>query len=90
VNTTIDPAALDALASVHLSALTVERQNTLLRRFVRGGRGIFIEELRRELRRRHIVLPYQAHDLLAELDGRPSTVHLNRVMLRPISHQPSR
>ena len=90
VATTIDRAAFAALASVRLAAITVEHQNGLLRRFLRRGRGIFIEELQNELKRRQIDLPFLAHDLFAELSGRRSTVRLERVMARTVTHQQSR
>jgi hypothetical protein len=35
-----------------------------------GGRGLFVALLEKELRRRSLKVPFAAHDLMAELEGR--------------------
>jgi uncharacterized protein YbbK (DUF523 family) len=40
------------------------------------GRGIFLEKLQRELAQHGLNVPLQAHDLIAELEGRPVTLRL--------------
>ncbi|MGE5184807.1 MAG: 2-thiouracil desulfurase family protein [Acidobacteriota bacterium] len=54
--------------------LTIDEQNALVRRHLAPGRGLFIEELQRELRRRSLDVPFRAHDLIDELDGLRSHV----------------
>jgi uncharacterized protein YbbK (DUF523 family) len=44
--------------------------NAALQACVVEGRGIFLELLRKELERRGVVVPFLAHDLIAELQGR--------------------
>jgi hypothetical protein len=58
------------------ATLTTAEQNRLVRKHASEGSGIFIEELERELRARHLRVPFLAHDLLAELQGAPSSVTL--------------
>ena len=43
--------------------------NAIVQGCVIDGRGIFIELLQDELNRRHLEVPFQAHDLVAELRG---------------------
>lgn len=76
VSKTLDFHGFDLIATVPVESITVEKQNTILRECVKGGRGIFIDELQKELKRRRINVPYLAHDLLAELDGKKSNVEL--------------
>ncbi len=76
VSKTLNFHGFDLIATVPVESITVEKQNTILRECVKGGRGIFIDELQKELKRRRINVPYLAHDLLAELDGKKSKVEL--------------
>lgn len=62
------------VSRVDLVQLTAREQNALVRRHAIPGRGLFMEELARQLAVRHLDVPLLAHDLLAELDGRPSDV----------------
>jgi uncharacterized protein YbbK (DUF523 family) len=43
--------------------------NSIIERCLVGGRGIFIELLRKEIKRRRLETPFLAHDLIAELHG---------------------
>jgi predicted secreted protein len=71
VHQTIDVGSFArSMARVDPAQLTVRDQNDLVRRHATPGRGIFVEELERELAARGIDVPLLAHDLLAELDGR--------------------
>lgn len=56
--------------------ISVEQQNEMIRRHAKEGRGIFIEELQKELRRRRVEVPFLAHDLFGELDGQQSNLML--------------
>jgi hypothetical protein len=44
--------------------------NAIVRGNAIGGRGLFVTLLREELSARRLDVPFAAHDLLAELDGR--------------------
>ncbi len=71
VATTVDVrGALRDIGSADPRQLTVAAQNALVRRHLAAGSGLFIEQLRRELRRRRLDVPFVAHDLIGELDGR--------------------
>lgn len=74
VNRTLDFRGFDSIAAIPVESMTVEKQNTILRECVKDGKGIFIDELQKELKRRRIDVPYLAHDLFAELDGKKSNV----------------
>ncbi|MDP1829834.1 MAG: 2-thiouracil desulfurase family protein [Archangium sp.] len=77
VQTSLAPACLAETAAVGTNALTVEKQNELVRRHARPGRGLFVEALERELARRGLSVRLLAHDLLTELDGRPTPFDLD-------------
>ena len=77
LSTTMDVAgALKEIATLDPRTVSVADQNGLVRRHATAGRGIFVEELQRELARRHVDVPFLAHDLLGELEGRASRVRL--------------
>ena len=44
--------------------------NAIVRRNAIGGRGLFVALLEEELRRRSLNVPFAAHNLMAELEGR--------------------
>jgi uncharacterized protein YbbK (DUF523 family) len=76
VHTTIDASALEAIMAAPLDSIGIDWHNRLLRQAVVAGQGLFVTELKRELERRHVQVPFPAHDLFAEMDGQPSTVAL--------------
>jgi predicted secreted protein len=77
VQKTVDGGAFVAdLASVDPRSFSVARQNALVRRHATAGRGLFIQELARELGRRGVEVPFLAHDLFDELAGRKSELTL--------------
>jgi predicted secreted protein len=49
---------------------TVADVNAIVRSNAIGGRGLFVALLEEELRRRSLTVPFAAHDLMAELEGR--------------------
>lgn len=63
-----------AAAKLRDDELTPERLNALILKFAAGGRGLFIDELQKELRRRRLSVPLLAHDLLRELAGQCAPV----------------
>ena len=66
--------ALDHLCEIDPDTITVAEMTAIVRDAGAPGRGLYIEALQRQLHRRGLEVPYLAHDLLAELDGQPSTV----------------
>lgn len=66
--------ALDGLCDANRRSMTIGDVNAIVRDAVIPGAGLFTEAVNDELRRRGIEVPYLAHDLLAELDGRPAAV----------------
>jgi hypothetical protein len=46
-----------------------EEMNAIIRACLAGGSGIFLALLRKEIQRRGLVIPFLAHDLIAELEG---------------------
>ena len=80
VDNTIDiGAAATTVTGIDPLTISTAEHNALLRRHRTSGRGLFIEALSSQLRRRHLDVPLLAHDLFDELDGRPSRVVLSRV-----------
>jgi predicted secreted protein len=71
---TVGPDVLDVLMTVPMETLSAGQLNAALRRAAIPGPGLFVRELRRALRRRRIDVPFRAHDLFAELEGRPSAL----------------
>jgi predicted secreted protein len=71
VSATMDlRSALERVTRLAPSSLTPAILNRELRACVVTGRGVFIDELRRELTRRRIEVPFAAHDLYGELGAR--------------------
>jgi hypothetical protein len=68
--------AMRAISQLEPTTISIEQQNAVVRHHARGGQGIFVEELEKELKRRRLQIPLLAHDLLNELDGLSSEVRL--------------
>jgi predicted secreted protein len=72
VNTTLNMVkSFELTANLNVKTVTVEQMNTLIQQCLMDGRGIFTAMLQEELKKRRIVLPYQSHDLIAEINGLP-------------------
>ena len=52
--------------------------NAIVRRSLKDGGGLFTTALKGELARLGIDVPFLAHDLISELDGKKSNVDLSR------------
>ena len=75
VVTTLDMGrALDGLCDADPSSMTIGDVNTIVRDAIISGAGLYTEAVNDQLRRRGITVDYLAHDLLAELDGKPAAV----------------
>lgn len=59
---------------ITVETLNRQQLNNLVKMNVVKGMGLFTEQLQKILRRRHISVPYIAHDLLAEMEGKQSNV----------------
>ncbi len=74
-NTTLDfERSFELTASMDVESVTVEQMNTIIRKGLTGGKGLFTTALQKELKKRHIDIPYHAHDLIAEINGKTSSV----------------
>jgi predicted secreted protein len=58
------------------SAACARDMNAIIQACLMEGRGIFLELLRKEIKRRRLVVPFLAHDLIAELQGGAAPVRL--------------
>ncbi|HEV2255266.1 MAG TPA: hypothetical protein VGS06_18955 [Streptosporangiaceae bacterium] len=66
------PRSLEAIAGCQLASADTRQFNTALMASARiDGQGYFIRALRRGLARRGLAIPFQEHDLAAELQGGP-------------------
>ena len=54
-----------------------EEMNAIVQACVVEGRGIFIASLQATLRRQRLQVPFLAHDLIAELEGRTAFIPLD-------------
>jgi uncharacterized protein YbbK (DUF523 family) len=73
VHRTVDvKRALAAFGRLPLTA-TVPSVNAIVRESVTPGRGFFVALLQEELARRRLTVRFDAHDLVAELDGHTAT-----------------
>lgn len=60
---------LEDVLGMQPAQLDANKHNDLVRKHALSGPGLFTDELRRELLRRRLDVPYLVHDLLAELAG---------------------
>lgn len=65
--------SFELMANLDIDAVTVEQMNSLIRNCVIDGRGLFTARLQEALKQRQIQVPFGAHDLIAELDGKAAT-----------------
>jgi predicted secreted protein len=79
VGKTLDPQrSFDAITKIEVESLTVEQMNAIVRQSLKDGSGLFTTALKEELASLGIDVPFLAHDLIAELDGKKSSVDLSR------------
>lgn len=67
---------LPLFVDLDVEAITAGDVNAIVRATAIAGRGMFVEALRSELARRGIDVPFDAHDLFAEMDDRASSVSI--------------
>jgi hypothetical protein len=69
--------ALNLTESSEGVGITSDRMNSIVRQCLEPGHGLFTSALIAELRRRGVRVPFVAHDLIAEMDSKPSGVRLD-------------
>jgi predicted secreted protein len=69
VQTTMNMADAFVQVSRLRQGATALDMNAIVRRTAIGGRGVFVALLQEELARRRLEVPFQAHDLITELEG---------------------
>lgn len=75
VNTTTDfERSFELVAGIDVGSFTVEQMTNILRQGATAGRGLFAGALQQELNRRQMDIPYVAHDVLDEVNGKNSNV----------------
>ena len=68
--------SFDLIAGVDVESVTLTPINAIIRQSQESGSGLFVAALRKELKRKHIDVPFLAHDLLAELEGKRSNIEI--------------
>ena len=72
LNVTLDlRASFLRMAAMDADGATIARMNEIIRDTLVAGEGMFTSAFRRELDRRHLEVSYFAHDLVAEISGKP-------------------
>lgn len=71
--TTLDlRRSLEVIATCPVEHLDRQRMNeTAIAACLRDGPGWFTEAIQRQLRRKHLTIPWYEHNLLAEMQGQP-------------------
>jgi predicted secreted protein len=69
--------SFDSITEIEVESLTAHKMNDIVRRNLKDGGGLFTSALKEELEGRGIAVPFLAHDLIAELDGKKSNVDLS-------------
>lgn len=76
LSTRVDFRALETYIDLDPARTTPEEQTAIVRRYIRPGAGTFTRELQRALGQRGVLVPFVAHDLLAEFEGHPTSLEL--------------
>ena len=72
--------ALELVGRLTKETATPEEVNAIISRTVIAGRGLYIELLQGELGKRGVSIPFAAHDLIAELEGKQSSVNVQAML----------
>lgn len=70
--------ALEKVGRLGQSTTTAKEANLIVLETAVPGRGLFIRLLEKELERRALTIPWTAHDLVAELEGRALSLRIPR------------
>jgi len=70
----------DRLARLDPHKATTDEMNRLIMASVITGQGLYIQLLRAELEKLGVSTAMSAHDLIAELDGRPSSASVEAML----------
>lgn len=66
--------SFDLTASINVDSFTVDAMNAIIRQCLMDGQGLFTVILQKELKKRQLDVPYVAHDLIGEINGKVSSV----------------
>ena len=78
INKTLDfKKAFEVLAYIRIDSVTTRVANRVVLECLKGGNGLFIRSLQKQLNKRKIELPLYAHDLVSEIEGKSSNVSLH-------------
>ncbi len=85
VHKTLDlRTVLEGVAQMDRNGATSKDMNRVVREAVMSGQGMYIELLRNELDRRQLATPMSAHDLIEELEDKPSSVNVDAMVSRAV------
>ena len=68
--------SLASVTRIDVESITVDEMNAIVRRHLKDGSGMYTAALKEELEKRHLDVPFLAHDLISELDGKRSKTNL--------------
>jgi hypothetical protein len=66
--------AIDLLADLDIQNVTLKDANDVIYKCILDGKGLFTTVITKELRRRNLEIPFLAHDLIKELEGKESRI----------------
>lgn len=72
--------AVERIGHLESGIAQAEDMNLIIRTAATEGQGLFIELLRQELEKRGVSVPLIAHDLIDELDGKPSSANVRALI----------
>jgi len=79
VNTTLDFKGLEWLTGINIDDMTREKMNEFVyKEFLIEGKGLFIEVLREELRKRKLTVKFYEHNLVSEMAGKKTRIELDK------------
>jgi len=79
VNKILDFEALEWLAGMDIDDLERKSMNEwLYKKFLIKGRGLFIEALAKELRKKNIAVRFYEHDLVSEMAGKKTKIEFKK------------
>ena len=71
------PKSFDLTAKIQVESFTVDAMNAIVRQCLMDGKGFFTTMLQKELKKRRLNVPYVAHDLIDEIDGKTSSLGIS-------------
>lgn len=82
VTTTLNlPDSLTLLGNLMQKTTSADDVNQIVRKMVINGQGLYIRLLQRILKKRGINIPFSAHDIIGELDEKPSSANIQAMII---------